>query len=281
MIIVWILVALAGCVAVGVGMYIIFLWWGLNWGSTEQERQAPMAGDKYLGEGPRGRRTIVMTRAISIAAPPETVWAWLAQIGRGAGYYSMELLDNGGKKSACHIVSWIPEPCLGDCVGPGYIAHLEPGREFVIFLPGQKEFGIWGRLTGDYLIAPEGDGTRLVCRIVGEAIGWNSFLYKWLFGGIDTLMSWRQLVGIKKRAEAYGMGEGDDASGETGARDQYQAFEVFYASGGSAGIPGKSTASKWHATAEDDFGELYGKTSGSLPAPPHPLDKEGEVTRAP
>jgi hypothetical protein len=57
-----------------------------RWGSTADERTASMPGDAYLEGGP-GART-VMTRAISIAAPPMIVWPWLAQMGRGAGWYS-------------------------------------------------------------------------------------------------------------------------------------------------------------------------------------------------
>lgn len=270
----WILAGLAGALLVGIVFFFgVFLPWGLNWGSTGEERAAPMAADRYLEDGPAGRKTVTMTRAISIAAPPETVWAWVRQMGRGAGYYSVERLDNGGKTSASHIVTWIPEPQLGDATDPGFIVHLEPGKELAILLPGLKELGVWERLTGDYLLTPEGAGTRLVCRIVGEAVGGSTWFFKWAFAGIDTLMSWRQLIGIRRRAETFGVRDSEDLAPETGERDQYQAFEVIYASGERAGMPGKASAALWHEIAREKFGDQLGATSGSIPKLPHPLEK--------
>ena len=84
----------------------------MQWGSTPEERAMRMAGDEYLADGPAAQ--VAMTRAVSIAASPDIVWPWLAQLGRGAGWYSIDLLDNGGKRSARHIVTWVPAPCRGD-----------------------------------------------------------------------------------------------------------------------------------------------------------------------
>jgi hypothetical protein len=72
--------------------------WGTRWGSTAEERALKMPGDEYL-EGDRQAR-VAMTRAISISARPERVWPWIAQLGRGAGWYSLDWLDNGRKVSA-------------------------------------------------------------------------------------------------------------------------------------------------------------------------------------
>jgi hypothetical protein len=45
-----------------------------------------------------------MTHTIDIAAPPEAIWPWLTQMGcRRAGFYSIDLLDNGGRRSAREI----------------------------------------------------------------------------------------------------------------------------------------------------------------------------------
>ena len=52
-----------------------------------------MSGDDYLEDGPPSR--VAMTRAISIDAAAEQVWPWIAQLGRGAGWYSIDWLDNG------------------------------------------------------------------------------------------------------------------------------------------------------------------------------------------
>src|SRR5688572_22065717 len=64
--------------------------WHMRWGANDAEITMPLPGDRYI---PRG--TIVSTRAITIAAPPEIVWAWLVQLGQGrGGYYSYEWLEN-------------------------------------------------------------------------------------------------------------------------------------------------------------------------------------------
>jgi hypothetical protein len=49
--------------------------------------------------------TFNATRAISIGAPPERVWPWLVQVGtKRAGWYSYDLLDNLGHRSARRII---------------------------------------------------------------------------------------------------------------------------------------------------------------------------------
>ena len=70
----------------------LFVRWGTRWGSTTEERARRLPGDAWLEDGPPAR--VAMTRGISIAAPPEVVWPWIAQVGRGAGWYSWERLDN-------------------------------------------------------------------------------------------------------------------------------------------------------------------------------------------
>ncbi|MGB5661430.1 MAG: hypothetical protein WBO54_18310, partial [Thermoanaerobaculia bacterium] len=78
-----------------------------------------MPGDSYLEDG--AQRRVAMTRAVTINASPEIVWPWLAQMGRGAGWYSVDWLDNGRKATARHIVSWIPPAELGDATAIGYL----------------------------------------------------------------------------------------------------------------------------------------------------------------
>ena len=45
------------------------------------------------------------TRAITIDAPPKTVWPWIVQMGyRRAGFYTYAVLDNAGYESADRVV---------------------------------------------------------------------------------------------------------------------------------------------------------------------------------
>jgi hypothetical protein len=87
--------------------------WHLQWGATPLETHASLLGDALLTR-PRYRST----RAITIDAPPETVWPWLVQVGcQRADFYSNDLLDNLARPSATTIVpafqnlevgQWVP-----------------------------------------------------------------------------------------------------------------------------------------------------------------------------
>jgi hypothetical protein len=200
-----------------------------------------MPGDEFLESGGAGAR-VVMTRSIPIAKPPEQVWPWIAQLGRGAGWYSIDWLDNGRRTSARHIVSWIPEPRVGDASAIGCLRHIDPGRGLAWGVDGVRFCGARARLVTSYVLEPEGDGTRLVSRMSADATGAMARFALFVFRVIDTIMARAQLRGIRDRVEAAGAGDP-----ETGARDQYQLYEVIYADGGSAGVKGKELAAKWRA----------------------------------
>lgn len=209
-----------------------------------------MTGDAYLGGGPATRTS--MTRAISLNKPPEVVWPWLTQIGRGAGWYSYDRLDNGGKASARHLVSWIPEPQLGDAIEIGYLRHLEPGRELVWWVCGEQFLGSSARMVFDIQVTPEGGGSRLVIRVSADAAGLTARLSIGVFQLVDTIMARRQLIGIKKRVETYGARTIDSDHPENGRPDQYQLGVVIYASGQVAGVHGRGKISRWRQQAIQD-----------------------------
>ncbi len=227
-----------------------FTAWGRRWGATPGEWARTMTGDAYLAGGPAVR--VAMTRAITIDRPPEVVWPWLAQLGRGAGWYSYDRLDNGGKASARHLVSWIPAPQLGDATPIGYLRHLEPGRELVWWVSGERFLGASVRMIIDIMLTPENRGSRLVIRISGDAAGPTAPLAMGVFQVMDTIMARRQLLGIKERVETYGAGADNPEPPENGRPDQYQFYEVIYASGQTAGVPGREKASAWRELAIRD-----------------------------
>ena len=226
---------------------VVLVSWGASWGSTPAERSMQMPGDAYFTD--RASAFVAMTRAIDIAAPPETIWPWLAQLGRGAGWYSFDLLDNGGLMSARHIVSWMPPIQLGDASPIGYVRRLIDGSELTWWASGVRFFGANARLTVDISLCPENHGSRLVVRMSADATGATARPALWVFKFIDSIMATRQLLGIKDRVEAHGARTSDPERPETGARDQYQLYEVIYASGERAGKPGKEAAEKWHQAA--------------------------------
>lgn len=84
--------------------------------SREEQRRA-MPADSLVTD-PIG----MVTHAVTIDAPPECVWPWLAQIGAGrAGWYSYDWIDNGGHPSARSILPEYQQ------ITPGAILPATPG----------------------------------------------------------------------------------------------------------------------------------------------------------
>ena len=62
----------------------------LHFGATEAELDAQLPGDGLIPSP-----DLVATRVVGIAAPPEDVWPWVAQLGQGrGGFYSYDRLEN-------------------------------------------------------------------------------------------------------------------------------------------------------------------------------------------
>jgi hypothetical protein len=246
----YIIIIAAVLMLVSVFLFRAFISWGTRWGATAAECAAAMTGDAYLQGGPPAR--VTMTRAISLAPPPDAVWPWLAQMGRGAGWYSYDFLDNGNKASALHLVSWIPAPQLGDASAIGYLRHLEPGRELVWWVGGEHFLGSKARMVVDILVTPQDRGSRLVIRMSGDAGGPLARLAVGVFQVMDSIMARRQLLGIKERVEKYQVRTGDPENPENGRPDQYQYYETIYASGQSVGVPGREKGALWRQMALED-----------------------------
>jgi len=223
------------------------LHWGMRWGATADERARVLSGDDYLTNGRRAR--VAMTRAISIDAPPDVAWPWIAQLGRGAGWYSIDWIDNGRRKSARHIVSWIPEPRVGDATAIGYLRAVERGRCMVWWANGVRFAGARARLVVHYGLASEAGGTRLIARMSADATGITAWPALLIFAIMDSIMARAHLLGIRARVERRSATAADS---ETGARDQYQLYEVLYADGGGAGVVGKEQTARWRQAAIDD-----------------------------
>lgn len=81
-----------------------------------------------------------MTHAVTIAAPPERVWPWLVQMGRGrAGWYSIDVVDNGGSRSARELHPELAALAVGDVLPatPGgdtgfEVLAIDEGRALVL-----------------------------------------------------------------------------------------------------------------------------------------------------
>ena len=78
--------------------------------ATTLERRRPLPVDAMIPEP-----IFASTHAITIDAPPEQVWPWIAQMGAGrAGWYSWDAIDNGGTPSASSMMPAFQTVVSGD-----------------------------------------------------------------------------------------------------------------------------------------------------------------------
>jgi hypothetical protein len=83
--------AFIGLFALALILYFAFVFpWMLEWGATPEETFGPLPGDDVV-PSPMYRST----RALTIGAPVEDVWPWVAQIGQDrGGFYSATWVEN-------------------------------------------------------------------------------------------------------------------------------------------------------------------------------------------
>jgi hypothetical protein len=155
---------------------------GLNWGATPAERAAALPCDALAPDAPTRA-----DRAISIAAPPARVFAWLCQLRRAP--YSYDLIDNRGRRSPRTLDPALP--------------HLEPGQRFMtIFELASEEpdAQITLRAPGavvTYAIRPQAGGTRLQVRVLFTG---NRLIGYALACG-DLVMMRKQLLTLRSLAQ--------------------------------------------------------------------------------
>jgi hypothetical protein len=173
-----------------------------SWGAAGDEATRPMAGDELCPQP-----HLNATRAVTVAAGPEDIWPWLVQWGwNRAGFYSYDLLDNLGRRSARQILPQFQHLAVGDWVPMSgkttpytayRVARLEPHRLMLWAKPG----GSWL-----WLLEPDASGsTRLITRLRSRyawarpTIGTELILME--IG--DPFMMRKCLLGIKQRAERF------------------------------------------------------------------------------
>jgi hypothetical protein len=124
---------------------------GLNWGADPAERAAVMPCEALAPDA-----ATRADRAISIDAPPSTVFAWLCQLR--VAPYSYDLLDNFGRRSPRHRD---PE-----------LSRLKVGQRFMTmftldsFDDGEQITLRLKRVVVTYAVRPQGTGSRLHVRVL-------------------------------------------------------------------------------------------------------------------
>ncbi|MCH8613854.1 SRPBCC family protein [Arsenicicoccus dermatophilus] len=180
-----------------------------SWGATPEETEAFLPGDELIRDVDWRS-----TRAVTVWAPAERVWPWLAQLGRGrAGFYSYDLLEQLAGSldtSVARIVPELQDIRTGDQVRlhpqlpPLVVARLQPGAHLVLAgMPGKTDLlpsTVWS-----YHLHPLSQGrTRLIER---NAYAHGDGLVERLTGGpyviepVSFVMSREMLLTIKRLAE--------------------------------------------------------------------------------
>ena len=194
------LIVLFSLLALGFFYWFVLRRWFLRWGATAAEVAEP-AGGTLSGVN------YSATLAITIAATPDLVWPWLAQIGyRRGGLYSYDWLDRLfgylDSPSTNEILPEFQELRVGDEIPIGRaggfpVRAVERNR--VLPLGGGSEGLEW---LWEFRLSPIDGRTRLVSRSRGRT---RSTLRSWLFMRLMEpaafLMTRRMLVGLKYRAE--------------------------------------------------------------------------------
>ncbi|RDH78197.1 hypothetical protein DVS77_12720 [Mycolicibacterium moriokaense] len=183
--------------------------WMYTWGASADEVDARLPGDELVAaDGPR------TTRALTIDAPVEQVWPWLAQIGEDrAGFYSYAWLERavGADIHNANVIQpqW-QHLTVGDTVwlarrygsaARQVVAAVKPQSHLLLMSPadydrvqhGQKASGLWG-----FHLLRDGRGTRLLVRGSGRPVGNPAFDIP------HFVMEQKMMRGIRDRAQAGG-----------------------------------------------------------------------------
>jgi hypothetical protein len=184
--------ALVGTAATVIYAFVIRPW-HLRWGAEPEDESRDLPGDALL---PQGGRQIL--HAVTINAPVEKVWPWLAQLGQDrAGFYSYEWLENLAGYDMKNADRIHPEWQFREL---GETVHLHPadGLRVSVF-ESERALGLEG--WGEFAQAPVGPGrTRLIAR-GGVPRGIGAVACGTLMEIPHFLMERKMLLGIKQRAE--------------------------------------------------------------------------------
>ncbi len=198
--------------------------WITRWGATDEEVAARLPGDELVL-----MPDLQTTRAITIRAPAELVFPWLAQLGQGrGGFYSYDWLENApgldlGIRSADRILPEFQDIAPGDRIpiapGPpfyGYVVEeVRPPTALVLRTrmhpfsgvqldPKSSTESVLIDSTWAFALEPVGaDSTRLIARnraAIRVPPG-RGLAYRLALEAVYFAMERKMLLGIRDRAE--------------------------------------------------------------------------------
>jgi hypothetical protein len=190
--------------------------WYNRWGATKEEIAAPLPGDELVPAPQMG-----YTRAVTIQAPPEQVWMWLAQIGQGrGGLYSYDGLENlAGCKihSVERVIPELQNPKVGELIRlgpPGYpcfaVASVEPRRALILVSANpqtgepvandSQALKAHSIATWQFILKPLGESAARL--LVRQRLSYSpDMAWVWrLTEPVGFVMERKMLLGIRQRA---------------------------------------------------------------------------------
>jgi hypothetical protein len=184
----------------------------LHWGTRNTEATDPLPGDELV-PNPKWSYTL----GVDVAAPPEAIWPWIAQIGqRRGGFYSYQTLENLVGCKIQNTTELLPEhqnPKVGEKVylhptaPPLRIEIVDPPHALVLFgSPADVATEqSWGISTWQLVVRPASAGkSRLLTRGRSDfSPGWATRLAfgRYPIEPITFVMSRKMLLEIKRLAE--------------------------------------------------------------------------------
>jgi len=165
----------------------------LVWGATDEEVARRYPSDELLPDG------LAMTRAIGVAAPPELTWRWLCQMA--VAPYSYDWIDNWGRKSPQALTPGADQLELGQTMAVVFrLSSFDAPHQWTgLTTPrGQRLFG---PVAMTFAAEPDGDGSRIVGRLVAGVRGPLSRARAHALAWGDLVMMRRQFLNFQRLAE--------------------------------------------------------------------------------
>ena len=173
----------------------------MRWGATDEEIEKALPLDDRVADP-----TYVTNRAVTIDAPVESVWPWIAQMGESrGGFYSYTVIERllGMRVvNADRILPELQAPAVGEALdraGTLLVQAVEPNRFLVLGPPEGLDF----QVTWTLALFPNGEGaTRLLSRCRAKLPeGAKGLLWLLLLDPGQLLMERKMLREIKRLAE--------------------------------------------------------------------------------
>jgi hypothetical protein len=180
----------------------------------------PASGVPLPGDGLLSDAVAQMTHAVDIGATPDRIWPWLVQMGcRRAGFYSIDLVDNGGRRSAREVRPELQDlavaaviPATPGGTGGFEVLRIEPptalvlGGLYDVASAGQLPFAAarpprFRHVTWAFALEPlDARSTRLYARVRGALPPRDRWRAAWI-RPVHHVMQTAQLRNLARRAE--------------------------------------------------------------------------------